>query len=84
MRMKKDNVERVVNSQIQEAKLKREGFREIGDIPETKTIPEETVVCMEDLTREELKKIAREKGLEGYSGLTKEELRLALKGVSSD
>lgn len=84
MRLKKDNVERITDSEKMIAKLKAKGFEEAEtssrDMPrggEADTGVRE--LC--EMNVQELKALAKEKGLEGYSGLTKEQLLTILKDV---
>lgn len=78
-RMIKGNVERIVTSEENFCKLKAEGFETIGSAPEDSAIVSEKEP--EEMTVAELKKLAKEKGLEGCSSLSKEELLSVLKGA---
>lgn len=79
MRLIKDNVERVADG-AQADKLKVLGFKEIGNSaavgPEDKSL--------DKMSSNQLKALAKEKGIEGAYSLTKAELLAVLKDVSSD
>lgn len=78
MRLIRKNVERVAVTEAQIEKLKAQGFRPIGgDVAEA----DQADVDINTKTVAELKAIAKEKEIEGYSSLTKEELLAVLKGV---
>lgn len=82
MRLIKDNVERVAEDAAKIAKLKAEGFKEIHCTQERKeNIPAAEVNIPEKLSAADLRKLAKEKGIEGYSSLSKDELLAVLKGV---
>lgn len=74
----KGNVERIAESQAAIAKLKADGFVPLTG--ETVCEKEDTKI-LEEMTVSELKTLAKEKGLEGFSGLTKEQLLSVLKDV---
>ena len=78
MRLIRKNVERVAVKEARIEKLKALGFRPIGGDAA------EIVQAAADIntkTVAELKAIAKEKEIEGYSSLTKEELLAVLKDV---
>lgn len=78
MRLIRKNVERVAVTEAQIEKLKAQGFRPIGgDVAEA----DHADADINTKTVAELKAIAKEKEIEGYSSLTKEELLAVLKGV---
>lgn len=77
MRLFKGNVERIAESQAKIAKLKTEGFLEMGALPDADSVPKN----VEEMSLSELKDLARKKGLTGYSSLAKAELLEALKDV---
>ena len=79
MRLIKDNVERVALTEAQIAKLKTEGYKEI--VAQTKKSEVTTKKALDDMNVSELKDLAKERGLEGYSSLSKEELLSILKDV---
>lgn len=79
MRLIKGNVERIVESEVKAAKLKNAGFQDLAESKEQKE--EVGAVVIADMNVTELKAMAKEKGLEGYSSLTKEELLEAIKDV---
>lgn len=83
MRLKRGNVERLATSEVQIAKLKKEGYKEVAG-PEAavraENAPEEEKPLEERETKD-LRSLARDKGIEGYNSLSKEELLEALKDV---
>lgn len=58
---------------------KKQGFKEIEKLEEYQYIDNEEIV-LEDLKVEELKAIAKEEEIEGYSKMNKEDLITALAG----
>lgn len=78
MRLIKDNVERVADG-AQADKLKADGFKELG----TSVKELEKRNPIHEMKLDELKTLAKEKGIEGAASLTKAELLAVLKDVSS-
>lgn len=78
MILKKDNVERVAETPGQIEKLKAYGYSVLNG---GKTVKDESSVELTGMNMTELKELAKEKGLEGYSSLTKEQLLEVLKDV---
>lgn len=79
MRLIKDNVERIAESETRIAKLKADGFKELG----TSVKELEKRNPIHEMKLDELKTLAKEKGIEGAASLTKAELLAVLKDVSS-
>lgn len=79
MRLIKDNVERIAESEAQIRKLETDGYVPLdvaGCKKEGEVKPE-----LEKLKVDELKALAKEKGIEGAASLTKDELLAVLKDV---
>ena len=77
MRLIKDNVERIAESEAQIRKLETAGDVPLGEAgSEAK---EEVKPGLEKLKANELKALAKEKGIEGAASLTKDELLAVLK-----
>lgn len=79
MRLIKDNVERVADG-AQADKLKVLGFKEIGGAVAEAAGTEDK--SPDKMSATELKTLAKEKGIEGASSLTKAELLAVLKDVT--
>ena len=80
MRLIRENVERIANTEAMIAKLKADGFREMEPFADGSKVSV-FGVNLDTMTVNQLKVLAKEKGLVGYSSLTKEELLTALKEV---
>jgi large subunit ribosomal protein L21 len=82
MRLIRGNVEKESSDEEQIAKLKRDGFTEItADATESSADEIAPAQNIADMTMAELRDMAKQKGLSGYSGLNKEELLSVLKDV---
>lgn len=68
--LKKLNVIKIVEEENQRDKLISKGFEEVLDKPKT----------IQEMNVKELREIAKEKGIEGYLDMKKEELLKALQG----
>lgn len=77
MRLIRGNVERVTDSEKEEARLKAEGFKPV-DGPGEADAPEGPLDFSE-MTVAELRKHAKKMGLEGCASLSKDELLEILK-----
>ena len=79
MRLKRGNVEREADG-IKAEQLLKDGFERVETVraqsPEASTKKE-----LSEMTAEELKELAKEKGISGASALTKAELQEVLKDV---
>jgi len=80
MRLIKGNVERIVENEAKAARLKSDGFKDLSE-PEVHEDGGAGAVDITSMNVTQLKALAKEKGLEGYSSLTKEELLEILKEV---
>lgn len=86
MRLIRKNVERIAESEAQIAVLKAMGFRELQEqnpagAPDPDDSGDADLHPLEDMDLTELRALAKENGISGYSGLKKEELLLVLKDV---
>ena len=80
MRLKKGNIERITESVDAIAKLKAAGYEEVE--PVLMAVHEaEKAVDISEMDTIHLRALAKEKGLSGYSSLTKTELLDVLKDV---
>lgn len=80
MILTRKNVERIAESPDAIAKLKAAGYTEVepAQMPENVT---EATIDISDMDTAHLRALAKEKGLSGYSALTKAELLDVLKDV---
>lgn len=67
--LKKLNVHRIVETEEEKQRLIAKGFKEVAELP----------FPYDKLTLKQLKELAKERGLSGYSDLKKDELITALK-----
>lgn len=75
----RENVQRIVADDAQCQKFLKEGFRLLSGL-DSESAP--TVIEMPaEMNLTELKALAKERGIEGYASLTKEELLMVLKGT---
>lgn len=73
IRMQKLNVVRIVETEDQKTALKGQGFEEIGTVA-----PDYA-----DMKLDELKQLAKDKNVENYSTMKKEDLIAVLKGLGA-
>ncbi len=78
MRLIKGNVERIAKSETQVERLKAAGFKTLGDTTKLSS-PGKQGKQFDEMTVSELRAYAKERGLEGCSSLTKDELLSLLK-----
>lgn len=79
MRLIKDNVERIAESETRIRKLEAAGFTPLegtGSLEKKESRPE-----LDKMKADELKALAKEKGIGGASSLTRDELLAVLKDV---
>lgn len=76
--LRKGNVERIATGPAEIARLKSDGYVPLEQ-PEVNE--EKENIILDEMNLSELKALAKEKGLEGYSSLTKEQLLEVLKDV---
>lgn len=80
MRLIRGNVEREVTDTAVAEKLIKDGFKQIEERTVDAVPSENKKKDLEEMTAEELKALAKEKGLSGVSSLAKKELLEILKG----
>lgn len=78
MRLIKNNVERITDNPARIKKLKADGFKELGS---SEKQAEKATKDLSEMNTQELKELAKKLGIEGYSGLKKDELLEVLKDV---
>lgn len=78
MRLIKGNVERIAETQAQAEKYISKGFKMLDVAKEAK---KEEGKSLDKMNVTELKELAKQKGIEGYESLTKNELLAVLKDV---
>lgn len=81
MRLINGNVERVTEDPGQIAKLKADGFKELDSFQPAEREGKSVQKNLPEMNLTELKALAKARGLEGYSSLSKEELLSVLKDV---
>lgn len=81
----KDNVEREAETEREITRLKKKGFVELknDEAPGEQEAPGESElqIDLDDMKLDDLKALAKEKGLTGVSALNKEQLLEVLKGM---
>lgn len=79
MRLKRGNVEREVEDEFHAAKFMKDGYKPMEEM----TDPTETETKdVQEMSLEELRQLAKAKGLKGTSSLAKQELLEILAGAS--
>lgn len=78
MILRKENVERIATDPAEIERLKSDGY---VPLERSEVNEEKENIILDEMNLSELKALAKEKGLEGYSSLTKEQLLQVLKDV---
>lgn len=73
-KLKKLNVVRIVDTEEKKTDLESQGFKELGEVKPG----------YDDMAYSDLKQAAKEKNVEGYSSMKKEDLIAVLKGLESE
>lgn len=81
MILKRKNVERVAESEYAVEKLKRRGFKPLNENGKSERNQESKERSIEEMRVEELRALAKEKGIDSVSSLNKAELLAVLKDV---
>lgn len=84
MRLIMNNVERIAETEAQIRKLQAAGYKPLETVSPTEDgskVESEEKPELEKMKADELKSLAKEKGIEGAASLTKEELLAVLKDV---
>lgn len=79
MRLKRGNVEREVEDESRAAKFVKDGYKPMEKITDSKETETKDV---QEMSLEELRQLAKAKGLKGTSSLAKQELLEILTGAS--
>lgn len=79
MRLKRGNVEREVEDEFHVAKFVKDGYKLMEKITDSKETETKDV---QEMSLEELRQLAKAKGLKGTSSLAKQELLEILTGAS--
>lgn len=82
IRLINGNVERIVSDEAKAQKWKSAGFKPVSDNTGEPSSPEKK--ALEEMTVEELKTLAKEKGIAGCGALRKDDLLAILKGENHD
>lgn len=83
MRMKLGNVEREVTGATAIHRYKKKGYKEVTS-EKSEVENTESATSLDNMTVDELRVLAKEKGISGVSALKKDELLAVLKDVSAD
>lgn len=73
-KLKNLNVVRIVETEQEKSRLISSGFKEVGEVK-----PD-----YDNMAYNDLKQVAKEKNVEGYSSMKKEDLIVVLKGLESE
>ena len=79
MRLKRGNVEREVEDEFHVSKFVKDGYKPMEKITDSKETEKKDV---QEMSLEELRQLAKAKGLKGTSSLAKQELLEILIGAS--